>query len=120
MEAKIITNIVIDLFESDSPVVIPAKQGDSDSRFILGTIKGSGEVFLLDETFVVKANFLRGDGERFSVSAETADGKALFQIPEEVLEFPERVKGDISIEDADDRKLTTSLFYIQVEPSCSA
>ena len=114
--AQIVRDITVDVAAQNIFQAIIAKQYDSKSRFLKVTLTDTGEKIAIDENSTVIINALREDGESKAFSGEVnSDGTVTVPLTLWMLEKDGFVKCDISIVDADKRKLTSTLFSLNVE-----
>ena len=121
MEAKVVSKITVDLFAENTYLTMSSKQGDTKSRYVQATITANGNPAPIPQGLAIFINYLRADGESRSYAAEriTEDGAVEFVFPAWALEIARRLKCDISTFDSAGAKLSTAVFYVQVEPACS-
>ncbi len=114
--AQIVRDITVDVAAQNIFQAIIAKQYDSKSRFLKVTLTDTGEKIAIDENSTVIINALREDGESKAFSGKVnSDGTVTVPLTLWMLEKDGFVKCDISIVDADKRKLTSTLFNLNVE-----
>ena len=114
--AQIVRDITVDVAAQNIFQAIIAKQYDSKSRFLKVTLTDTGEKITIDASSTVIINALREDGESKAFSGEVnSDGTVTVPLTLWMLEKDGFVKCDISIVDADKRKLTSTLFSLNVE-----
>ena len=113
---KIIKKISLEVCKPNLFKVIVAKQFDSKSRFLKVTFVDDSKKIEVPKTAEVIINATRSDGERNSFAGEcNADGTATVPLASWMLELSGVVTADVSVIDAEGRKLTTSAFVIEVE-----
>lgn len=111
-----IKKITLDVYKPNLFKLIVAKQGDSNSRFIKATIVNDGRKIDIPITATALINALRVDGEAKSFSCEVnADGTVTAPLTYWMLEIGGVVECDISVIGADNTRLTTSKFFVEVE-----
>ncbi len=114
--AQIIKEITVDVAKRNLFHAIVAKQHDSNSRFLKVTLTNEGERISVDTTSVVTINACRADGAAGAFAGVVnSDGTATVPLTNWMLELDDVVKCDITVVDADSRKLTTTSFDVEVE-----
>lgn len=114
--AQIIQDIKVNVSQPNFFQAIVAKQYDSNSRFLRATLMHNNEKVEINSTSTVMINATRNDGEDKSFAGVVnEDGTVTVPLAYWMLELVGQVKADISIIDAESRKLTTTTFIIQVE-----
>ena len=114
--AKIVKEISVDVAKRNLFQAIVAKQHDSNSRFLKVTLTNEGETIQVDTTSVVTINACRADGEAGAFAGVVnSDGTVTVPLANWMLELDDTVKCDITVVDAESRKLTTTSFELEVE-----
>ena len=113
---QIIREVSIDVSRSNIFQAIVAKQNDSNSRFLKATITDNGKKITVESSSIVPINGTRPDEEAKAFEGSVnEDGTVTVPLTNWLLELDGRVKCDISIVDAEGRKLTTMKFMLLVE-----
>ncbi len=120
--AKIVKEISVDVAAVNFGCHVDAKQNDSNSRFLKVTLTNEGVPVEIGGDTAVTVNVLRADGERKIFAGDVnADGSVTVPIADWLLAVSGCAECDISVVDADGRKLTSFLFEVEVERSaCSS
>ena len=119
--AIVIKPVTLEVSKPNVFQAIAAKQNDSNSRFLKATIVNEGEKIHVLPTSKVTINAKRSDGESSSFFGEAnEDGTATVPLHSWVLEIAGHVNCDVSIIDADSRKLTTTTFSVLVEEASNS
>lgn len=96
--------------------IIAAKQGDSNSRFLQATIVNDGKKIEVPITSTATVGAKRPDGESSSFACEVnEDGTVTVPLTYWMLEIDGVVECDVSIIGANNTRLTTSKFFVEVE-----
>lgn len=118
--AILVQEINLEVSKPNRFQAIVAKQYDSDSRFLKVTLVNCGEKIEIKQTSTTVINANRIDGECQSYFGVTNDdGTATVPLNSWMLELEGNLICDVSIIDADDRKLTSTSFTVLVEKSAS-
>ncbi len=119
--AQITTPIYIDVAQKNTIRAVAAKQFDFDSRYIQVYLTNRGKPVSLEAEDTVLLHACRSDGEVKSyVGSVNPDGSLIFSLPGWLLELGSWVRCEVSVIDAQDRKLTSFAFDMNVEPSIPA
>lgn len=114
--AQIVKEISVDVAKRNLFQAIVAKQHDSNSRFLKVTLVNEGEPILVDTTSVVTINACRADGSAGAFAGVVnGDGTVTVPLTNWMLELDDTVKCDITVVDAESRKLTSTSFELEVE-----
>lgn len=119
--AQIIQNISVEVSKPNFFAAIVAKQYDSGSRFLKATFIHDGKKVSIPSTSTVTINAKRSDGNEKPFNGEVNDdGTVTVPLTYWMLEIAGTLKCDISIFDADESKLTSTDFIVDVqEASCA-
>jgi hypothetical protein len=113
---QVIKKITLETCKPNLFKIIAAKQGDSNSRFLKATIVNDGKKVEIPITATATINAMRFDGEAKSFACEVnEDGTVTAPLTYWMLEIGGSVECDVSIIGADNTKLTTSKFFVEVE-----
>ncbi|MCM1441178.1 MAG: phage baseplate upper protein, partial [Roseburia sp.] len=116
--STITKKITLDVSEPNRIPGIPAKQYDTDSRFLNITLTNEGKPLKIGSEATVRINARRADGKAASfVGTAETDGTVTVLLTPWMLALPDNVCCDISIHDADDTVLSTMNFTLCVEHS---
>jgi len=114
--AIVIKPITVEVSKPNLFQAIAAKQNDSNSRFLNVTFVNEGEKITVLPTSKTTINAKRRDGESESFYGEVnEDGTVTVPIHSWILELDGYVDCDVSIIDAESRKLTSTTFSLLVE-----
>lgn len=95
---------------------IVAKQYDNSSRFLQATFVNGSEKINIAPSSSVLINARRNDGEEASFGGTVnGDGTVTVPLTAWMLELEGRVESDITVIDANERKLTSTKFIVEVE-----
>lgn len=113
--ARIIKKLTVDVAAENTFQSIIAKQGDTDSRFLMIQLANEGENIVVESTSTVVINALREDNES-NVFGGTVndDGTVTVPITSWMLELDGIIQCDVSVYESE-RKLTCMTFTISVE-----
>ena len=118
--AKVIQDITLEVIKPNLFQAIVAKQYDDNSRFLRVTLVNNGEKLEIKKTSTAIINANRVDGECKSFMGEANDdGTATLPLNYWMLTLEGMLYCDVSIIDADSRKLTSTSFTVSVEKSAS-
>lgn len=118
--AKVIQDITLEVIKPNRFQAIVAKQYDDNSRFLRVSLVNDGEKIEIQKTSTAVINANRIDGESESFVGETNDdGTATLPLNYWMLSLEGNLYCDVSILDADGRKLTSTSFTVLVEKSAS-
>ena len=113
---QIIKKISLDTYKPNLFKIVAAKQGDSNSRFLQVTIVNEGRKIEVPLTATATVGAKRADGQAESFACEVnPDGTVTVPLTYWMLEIGGLVECDVSIIGAENTKLTTSNFFIEVE-----
>ena len=113
---KITKQISVDVAQENIIKSIVAKQYDNDSRFLKVRLTNEGKQINVNPTSVVTINALREDDEAKAFAGTVnEDGTVTVPITNWMLELDGQIKCDISVINAEQRKLSSTAFTIQVE-----
>lgn len=108
--------ISVDVAKRNIFSAIVAKQFDTNSRFLKVTLTNLGDVLTVPNTATVVINALREDGQsRAFLGTANTDGTVTVPLTQWMLELDGEVKCDISVVNADESKLTSTMFILAVE-----
>lgn len=108
--------ISLDVIRKNFLPVIFAAQGDINSRFLNIALTADGEPLSIESAATVKINATRSDGTSDSFSGTVdEDGSVTVPISSWMLETADTLTCNVSVESAEDEKLTTADFHIGVE-----
>lgn len=119
--AQIVQNITLEVSKPNTFQAIIAKQFDSESRFLrVKMVNGSDTINVLSTSTVV-INAKRNDGaEQAFEGVVNEDGTVTVPLTYWMLELDGELKCDVSIIDAEGRKLTSTKFIVKVEDASCA
>lgn len=118
--AKVIQDVTLEVIKPNRFQAIVAKQYDDDSRFLKVTFVNNGEKIEIQKTSTAVINANRIDGESKSFMGETNDdGTATLPLNFWMLSLEGNLYCDVTIIDAEGRKLTSTSFTVLVEKSAS-
>ena len=116
--AKIVKSLSLDVSRQNRIQAVVAKQYDKDSRFLKIQLMDEGEPIVVDQSSVVTINASRADNASKAFAGEVnEDGTVTVPITYWMLELDDKVGCDVSVVDAQGRKLSTLNFTIEVEHS---
>lgn len=115
--AQLTCNLLLDVFESASGVVIKAKKGDAGSRRLCVRLTGCGEEIVIERKSVVALLVARGEEVKQFAGEILEDGRALFTIPAFALCEVGEVSCEVAVLGADGSRLTSASFVIEVQES---
>lgn len=116
--AKIVKSLSLDVSRQNRIQAVVAKQYDKDSRFLKIQLTDEGEPIVVDQSSVVTINASRADAISKAFAGEVnEDGTVTVPITYWMLELDDKVGCDVSVVDAQGRKLSTLNFTIEVEHS---
>ena len=116
--AKIVKSLSLDVSRQNRIQAVVAKQYDKDSRFLKIQLTDEGEPIVVDLSSVVTINASRADNTSKAFAGEVnEDGTVTVPITYWMLELDDKVGCDVSVVDAQGRKLSTLNFTIEVEHS---
>ena len=116
--AKIVKSLSLDVSRQNKIQAVVAKQYDKDSRFLKIQLTDEGEPIVVDLSSVVTINASRADAISKAFAGEVnEDGTVTVPITYWMLELDDKVGCDVSVVDAQGRKLSTLNFTIEVEHS---
>lgn len=99
---------------------IPAKQEDLGSRFLLITLLMNGMPLLVEQESTVCLNAIKPDGHRTATAGTVQeDGTVLVELTNQTLAVEGTVICDLTVTDAQGRRLSSVLFYVEVERTAS-
>lgn len=108
--------ISVDVAKRNVFSAIVAKQFDTNSRFLKVTLTNLGDVLTVPATATVVINALREDGQSSSfLGTANGDGTVTVPLTQWMLELDGEVKCDISVVNAEESKLTSTMFILAVE-----
>ena len=114
--AKIVKSLSLDVSLQNRIQAVLAKQYDKDSRFLKIRMLNEGEPITVEQTSIVTINALRADNTSKAFAGEVnEDGTVTVPMTYWMLELDDKVSCDISVTDAQGRKLSTLNFTIEVE-----
>lgn len=118
--AQIIKEITVDVARKNLFQAIVAKQHDSNSRFLKVSFTNEGEPITIGSASSVIINAERADNESKSFAGSVNDdGTVTVPLTNWMLELDDFLRCDISIVAADDSKLTSTSFTIEVEAAAN-
>lgn len=113
---SIIQKISVEVSKPNFFQAIVAKQYDSNSRFLKATLIQDNEKISVASTSTVTINAKRNDGTEKSFAGEVNDdGTVTVPLTYWMLELDGTLECDISIFGADESKLTSTRFIVEVE-----
>ena len=116
--AKIVKSLSLDVSLQNRIQAILAKRYDKDSRFLKIQLMDEGEPIIVDQSSVVTINASRADNASKAFAGEVnEDGTVTVPITYWMLELDDKVGCDVSVVDAQGRKLSSLNFTIEVEHS---
>lgn len=119
--AQIIQNITLEVSKPNFFQAIVAKQFDSDSRYLKVTLVNGAEKINILQTSTVTINAKRNDGAENLFKGEVnEDGTATVPLTYWMLELSGKLECDVSVIDADNRKLSSTKFDVEVERASCA
>ena len=111
-----IKKISLEIYKPNLFKVIAAKQGDSNSRFLKATIVDDARKIFIPLTSTATINAVRSDGESKSFEGMVnEDGTVTVPLTSWMLQYDGVVECDVSVFGAENSKLTTSKFIVEVE-----
>lgn len=111
-----IKKISLEVYKPNLFKVIAAKQGDSNSRFLKATIVDDARKIFIPLTSTATINAVRSDGESKSFEGMVnEDGTVTVPLTSWMLQYDGVVECDVSVFGAENSKLTTSKFIVEVE-----
>ncbi len=114
--AQITQKISVQVSKPNFFQAIVAKQYDNGSRFLQATLLNGSEKINIAPSSSVLINARRNDGEEASFGGTVnGDGTVTVPLTAWILELEGRVESDITVIDADERKLTSTKFIVEVE-----
>lgn len=114
--AKIVREITADVARKNSFQAIVAKQNDSDSRFLKVTLCNEGKKIPVEASACVLFSAERADREaKAFAGAVNDDGTVTVPLTGWMLALDDLVRCEVSVIDAEGRKLTSTSFAIEVE-----
>lgn len=118
--AQVIKEITVDVARKNLFQAIVAKQHDSNSRFLKVSFTNEGEPITIGSASSVIINAERADNESKSFAGSVNDdGTVTVPLTNWMLELDDFLRCDISIVAADDSKLTSTSFTIEVEAAAN-
>lgn len=118
--AQIIKEITVDVMKRNLFQAIIAKQHDQNSRFLKVTITNESETIRVEANSVAMINAKRADELASSFPGKVnEDGTVTVPLTPWMLELDDLVKCDITVIDAESRKLTTTSFELEVETAAN-
>ena len=114
--AQITQKISVQVLKPNFFQAIVAKQYDNSSRFLQATFVNGSEKINIAPSSSVLINARRNDGEEASFGGTVnGDGTVTVPLTAWMLELEGRVESDITVIDANERKLTSTKFIVEVE-----
>lgn len=114
--AEIVKSLSLDVSVQNRIQAILAKQYDTNSRFLQVQLTDNGEPIHVESSSVVTINAARADGEaKAFAGVVNADGTLKVPLTYWMLELDDKVSCDVSVVDANGRRLSTLNFTIEVE-----
>ena len=114
--AEYIKEISLEVGQKNTYMMIPAKQYDYASRFLLVQLRKDGMPFNLNKTDAAIVIATRSDGTTKAFECEVKDdGRVIVPLPYWTVEIEGDVTAYISVYDVNERKLSTFDFTILVE-----
>lgn len=99
---------------------ISAKQEDLGSRFLLITLLMNGMPLWVEQESTVCLNAIKPDGHRTATAGTVQeDGTVLVELTNQTLAVEGTVICDLTVTDAQGRRLSSVLFYVEVERTAS-
>lgn len=116
--AKAIRLLKLEVSQRNILQTIFAKQYDTDSRFLKIQLMNGTEQIIINPTSIVTINAKRSDNSaKAFAGVVNDDGTVTVPITYWMLELDDKVSCDVSVVDAQGRKLSTLNFTIEVEHS---
>ena len=113
---QIVKKISLDTYKPNLFKIVAAKQGDSNSRFLQVTIVNEGRKIEVPSTATVTIGAKRPDGQAENFACEiNPDGSIKIPLTFWMLEISGVVECDVSIVGAENTKLSTTKFFVEVE-----
>ncbi len=113
---EIIQHLSLDVAVKNRTQAIFAKQHDKNSRFLKITLTSEGDAIVIDTTSTVMINAMRANHTSKAFAGRVNDdGTVTVPLTPWMLELDGRVICDITIIDADENKLTSGSFELDVE-----
>ena len=118
--AQIIQEIRVEVAKKNTFQALVAKQYDYESRYLKVTLVHDGEKIEVKQssTALINANRIDGQSKSF-LGVANDDGTATVPLNSWMLELDGELHCDVSIVDAESRKLTSTTFLIFVEKAAS-
>lgn len=114
--ATITKELTVDVSRLNTFQAIVAKQGDSLSRFLKITLTDNGTAIEIDEAAIATLNVERPDGESDGfLGVVNEDGSVTVPLAAWAIALDGAVKCSLSVVEADETRLTTTSFTINVE-----
>lgn len=114
--AQIVKSLSLDVSRQNRIQAIVAKQYDKDSRYLTVQLTDEGTPITVESSSVVTINASRADSSSKAFEGEVnEDGTVTVPITYWMLELDDKVTCDISVVDAQGRKLSTLNFTIEVD-----
>lgn len=114
--ATITKELTVDVSRLNTFQAIVAKQGDSLSRFLKITLTDNGTAIEIDEAAIATLNVERPDGESDGfLGVVNEDGSVTLPLAAWAIALDGAVKCSLSVVEADETRLTTTSFTINVE-----
>ena len=110
-------SINIDTLRKNSKVIVAAKQGDTKTRSLIVTMCQSGTPIKPDPEKTVVINAERADGTAKSFACRVVNGQIIAPLTGWMLELSGVLRCSISILTEDGGRLSSMVFYINVEPA---
>lgn len=119
--ALIVQDITLEVAKPNYFPALTAKQGDVKSRFLKITLANNGEKIEIKPTSTARISGTRPDGQSKTFGGEVNnDGTATVPLAAWMLELPGALTCDVTIVDAETRKLTSTSFEVKVDAAaCS-
>lgn len=118
--AKYIEHLTLDISGKRNNIEIFAKQGDRNKRFLKITLVDGETQIILDDNEKAEFRCLKPDKKYVYLAAtKEADGTIMVKIDYQVLTVAGNVRADVAIIDEAQNVLSSTNFYIVVEPSAT-
>lgn len=118
--AKYIEHLTLDISGKRNNIEIFAKQGDRNKRFLKITLVDEETQIMLEDNEKVEFRCLKPDKKYVYLAAtKEPDGTIMVKLEHQVLTAVGKVRADVAIVDEQQDVLSSTNFYITVEPSAT-
>lgn len=114
--ATVVSKLVVDVAKDSEYLHIVAKQHDTNSRFIKVSFSNQGVPYDIPNGSIVRANYLREDGQAYAEFGEAENGAALVPVSSWALQNEGNVRCSVSVLGGSGELLTSTTFYMRVQP----